>query len=1040
MTDALDLRSRLERLSPLQRERIAAQLGLPIPRRLVAFVVMRNDESFDDAKREALADRLPSAMIPGSVLTVDDLPRLPNGKVDMDALHTLADAAASTPASPSFEQISATQRALLSIWRDVLAFDEIGIHDNYFEIGGDSISTIHILSRARNEGLDFQPQDIVDHPTVSALAAVIDNSRAQAPAEGEPATAVNESSGSTAPGRYPLGAVQKALLLQTGDGAGPDVGFVQVGCRIEGDLDPGHVQSAWDTVFERHETLRASIAVDDGAMENQIVVHNGAAPKVQWIDLRSSPDKEQHRRLKAHHEHDRIDGLDLSIAPVARLAIFCLADRDYRLLWTCHHALLDGWSAWIVLREWAQIYQAQLEGRPNLLPPAASLQKFHEYVSSRDPEAEARFWTEQLRGLTTPTPVTKRPSLTTGEAYGVESVQLDSATTAKLDTLARQCRATPGALVSAAWALVIAKHASRRDVVLGTVVSGRPADLPGADSLVGMFINALPLRLELNPNASVRDTLALAHRAQQGLLGFQHSSLIDIQYRFSRVPGRHRLFDSLVVFQNFGRHAPEHGDAIRLSAFESGVNSTYPLTLSVEPSASAWQLDLAYGSQVLSSAEAKQWLDDFVDCLTGLPSAIDDPLHTIVPSLPAEDTTRFELTDSPARNSKLVAPRDDIEKKLVSIWTRELGVERISVDDNFFELGGQSLTAIRIFTEIERELECRVPIAALAHSPTIASIGDQIREQLSGRAPKVMFIPLSDRGTKPPVVLMPGVGGEALFWQHLDDWDHDRPVYTMGITSSEMPWSATATLPDIADFYAQAIAERLNGASAVHFVGYSFGGLLAFAVAERLRVAQHRVGTVVIIDTALERLPAPATVPLREQLPRFARNLARWMREEAEARDQQKWKDRLRRVWNTGRAKLGRTSRGPHNPLEGIYRAEDLPDQHLGRINDELRAADDYLPTPQPGRLVLLRARRQPLLQSRPWDFGWSQVVTGQVEVIEVPGNHENIVQPPHGREIARHLQRTLNQGDRYSERSVDHGPARNGTNTRPGEVRGTIS
>ena len=820
---------------------------------------------------------------------------------------------------------------------------------------------------------------------------------------------------------FPVSPMQEALLHAAGHDT-EDIGFVQAQCRLEGRLNEALFRHAWELVFDRHEALRMSIQQSKKLAKTLLVVHKTAIPSTEITDLRDRSTTEQARQIENYCARDRRQGLRLDRAPVGRIALFKLGDATHQLIWSCHHALLDGWSSWIVVDEWLKTYAALSRGASVDLPVVPPLKRFFEASREVDADDEAAFWSDKLEGFTTPTHLSALPSYRATEPrYQRVETTVEPTTLDALRTLARACRVTTGAIVSAAWALLLRQHTGSNDTLFGTVVSGRPADLAGADRMVGMFVNTVPFRLTIDPKWSIESLLRITHQQQQDLLAFQRSELVDIQYRFSAVPGRLRMFDSLVVFQNFGSQAPTPTDppAVRLTNYRSVVTSNYPVTLSVEPVRGTWRLSLTYDEARITETTASGWLTDLSDTLSSLAgSAPSLPLEAVAgePStVPDGEADRPRSAPADSEVSDYAAPSTPLESKLVSIWAKELGLRKVGIRDNFFDIGGHSLVALRIFSEIERELGCRLPLAVLSQASTIEALARIAGEQLAGHAPEIMFIPLSTPGTKAPVILMPGAGGEALFWQHLDDWVEDRPVYTLGLTTSEMPWPSSASLEDIARFYADAIARTVDDRP-VHLAGYSFGGLLAFAVARRLEDMSRRVGTVAIVDTALERFSEPPPIDWANVLPQFAMNLQRWMREEARSRDASKWRLRLSRALQHGRAKLG-LGEEPENPLEQFYRAEDLTEEHLARIKVEIRTALEYAPPPRAGRLVLFRAKRQPLLRILPWDLGWSQVVRGPVEVIEVPGNHENVVFPPYSQNLARQLQATLDRVESASQR-----------------------
>ncbi|MEO1227575.1 MAG: phosphopantetheine-binding protein [Myxococcota bacterium] len=202
MTDR-DLEERLRALSADDRARLATRLGLPVPLRLVGFVVLEGGTASE--VQEGLRSHHPEHMVPTLVRAVETLPRLANGKLDVRALEAIADASAERseePTSPA--PLSEVERRLIAIWKEVLGLDELTVNDDFYEVGGDSVSTIHILARARREGLDFDPAALVERPTVAALAQVTRHLEAPEPPDTAPSP--------PASGALDAGSVDEATL------------------------------------------------------------------------------------------------------------------------------------------------------------------------------------------------------------------------------------------------------------------------------------------------------------------------------------------------------------------------------------------------------------------------------------------------------------------------------------------------------------------------------------------------------------------------------------------------------------------------------------------------------------------------------------------------------------------------------------------------------------------------------------------------------------------------------------------------------------
>ncbi|HEX7242744.1 MAG TPA: amino acid adenylation domain-containing protein, partial [Longimicrobiaceae bacterium] len=283
---------------------------------------------------------------------------------------------------------------------------------------------------------------------------------------------------------------------------------------------------------------------------------------------------------------ERARGFDLARPPLMRVALLRVGDREHQLVWTYHHLLLDGWSLSVLFRDVLALYRAYARSETPQLPPPPRYREYVAWLEARDASAAERHWREELRGFaaTTPLPL---PRAGSGEArHEIHVAELPEALSRRLQERSRERGLTVNTLVQGAWALLLARYAGEEDVVFGATVSGRPADLPGAEEMVGLFINTLPVRVPVPPQAEAGAWLARLQERQARAREHEHASLVQVR-RWSGMPPGEALFESLVVFENFPveRTAAEGAEALRVR-LSLGVGQTnYPLTLAVTPGA-----------------------------------------------------------------------------------------------------------------------------------------------------------------------------------------------------------------------------------------------------------------------------------------------------------------------------------------------------------------------------------------------------------------------------------------------------------------------
>ncbi len=260
-----------------------------------------------------------------------------------------------------------------------------------------------------------------------------------------------------------------------------------------------------------------------------------------------------------------------------------LTDDEHELIWTFHHILLDGWSTPLLLREVLAIHSALGAGREPDLPPAPRYRDYIAWLKRQDLVATEAFWRNSLAGFTSPTPPGfGRPAGSVGGPAAEEQAPVDSKIAAALQALAARHQMTLNSLVLGGWALLLGRYSGEPDVLFGSVVSGRPVDLPGVESMVGLFINTLPVRVAVPAGQRLHPWLREIQKHQIELRQHEHSPLVQIQ-KWSDVPAGTRLFESLFVFENYpvGATGAAGGApaGLRVTDIRSVESTGYPLTL-----------------------------------------------------------------------------------------------------------------------------------------------------------------------------------------------------------------------------------------------------------------------------------------------------------------------------------------------------------------------------------------------------------------------------------------------------------------------------
>ncbi|ARU63628.1 hypothetical protein CBW65_23380 [Tumebacillus avium] len=411
---------------------------------------------------------------------------------------------------------------------------------------------------------------------------------------------------------YELTPLQHGMLFHTLYAPESGVYGVQLNMLLEGRLNIDAFSRAFQKVMERHPILRTAFYWEDLEKPLQVVGKVVELP-LRELDWSAVLQGEQQEKLAAFYEQDRIEPFVFTQAPVMRITMIKLADELHSLTWSFHHLLLDGWSLQMVLQELWQFYEAYQAGVELTLQPARPFRDYLAWLQRQDMEAAERYWRQALAGFAEPTalPLYWGPrEIAAGEApYGALDLNLPHEVHQKLQKVARNFQITLNTLLQGIWALYLSRASGEEDVVFGSTVSGRPGDLPGVDTMAGMLINTLPVRVGVDLSRELGPWLKELQNEQLEARQYDHSPLISVQ-EWSEVPRSLRLFETIFVFENF--HDEEETEAAKRSLniieVSSEQQTSFPLTLVGIP-AKELILRLQYDAQFYDAESVRRMLD-----------------------------------------------------------------------------------------------------------------------------------------------------------------------------------------------------------------------------------------------------------------------------------------------------------------------------------------------------------------------------------------------------------------------------------------------
>ena len=426
----------------------------------------------------------------------------------------------------------------------------------------------------------------------------------------------------------PLSPLQEGLLVQAQLGNDPYLGQIRV--ELAGPCSAERLRDAVEALLRRHPNLRAGFTQSRSGQLVQVIP---AEATVRWSEHDLSGDAEARVQAELVAATERARPFDLAKPPLLRFALLRFSATSARLVITSHHILWDGWSMPILIRELLALYHG------TELPAPPPFRDYLGWLAARDRDESRARWQEALRGVTEPT-------ILAGTGDADEAPSSVSAFVSGVDGAARELGVTPSTLIRLAWALLLGRLTGRDDVLFGVTVSGRPAELPGVERMVGLLINTVPVRFRIDPAESLADAVVRLHDEQAALVDHHYLGLPEI--------GAARLFDTLVVHENYP-HAADPGDGELVVTGYGGDEAThYPVVLVVLPGERT-ELRIKYRPSAFGQAE------QLLARLVRLLDAPNQPVGTIDILAPAERTRIVETWNDTATDVPFVSLSEQVE-------------------------------------------------------------------------------------------------------------------------------------------------------------------------------------------------------------------------------------------------------------------------------------------------------------------------------------------------------------------------------------------
>jgi thioesterase domain-containing protein len=874
---------------------------------------------------------------------------------------------------------SALEELVAGIWAEVLGCERVGLHDDFFALGGYSLLAIRLLARLRAAtGVDLPLRALFASSTVAALAAEVERSL-RAPGAAplppiEPAAAGPEA---------PAAAAQERLWYFHQLDRSGSVLNVPHPLRLSGPLRPAALARSLSEIARRHPPLRTTFSNSPQGLRQRIAPP--ADLPLPLTDLSGLPPTHREEEARRATEAEAREPFDLATGPLWRTRLLRLEKEEHRLLLTFHHIIVDGWSIDLLERELSVLYPAFALALPSPLPePVLQYADFAVWqrreLTGERLAPQLAYWRRQLAGvppvldLPTDQPRPPRPAFRGAALY----LTLPRELAAQVRELGHREGSTLFMTAFAAFAALLGRYTGRTDVVLGTPAANRHT--PGTEGLFGFFVGILPLRLDLSGDPTFRELL---RRAREAALGaYAHPDVpferlveeLDLARDKSRAP----LVQVMLSVRNGS------GEPLRFADLEAepvevhSATSQLDFTLGVVDVPQGLTLAAEYSTELFAGATVERLLEH-LSLLLG--AAVADP-GTRLSALPAEIGPQPAAVPQPVATSSKLSP------------SAERGGDR-----------GARLAArrARLSAEeralLEQRLRARGP---RAEAPPAAAAS---------------LVAIQPAGHRPPFFCVHPAGGDVLCFQalsrHLGPVQPFHGLQSRGLGPGEAPCDS---LEEMAARYRAEITAVSAGP--YHLGGWSLGGAVAFELARQFAAEGREVALLAIIDSTPGPWPRPAGGADAGDESGEDGDDAPWLLEIA---------NYLERLWGLDLGLTAEVLRGlspeaqalrllaglQHTPFGAKAGPESLR-RLLAVFKTNVRAFRRYRPGPYPGPITLFRPA---LANGGPEDpaaadptLGWGALSPRPVKIETVPGDHISALAEPHVRSLAVRLRACMDQ------------------------------
>ncbi len=611
---------------------VIAREDIPDNKHLVAYLVAREHTAPTTTElREFLLKQMPDYMVPSAFVMLERLPLTPHGKVDRKALPA-PDANRLESGTQFVAPQTQIEMALAKIWRELLGIERIGIHENFFVLGGHSLTAVRMFFRIRELlNIELPALTISQFPTIAELGQVVGDAGKIASADFRPGPLRRPRTGVSPSGRYPASFNQQQLWFIDQLASGRSVYNLPFMLRLRGRLDREALRRSLNHLVGRHEVLRTRFVGVNGVPMQ--VVAPELAIELPLEDLQTFSEAEREAGTQRLMLEEAGRSFDLSQLPLVRARLLCLGNENHVLLVTVHHIVFDGWSVDVLLRELAAGYAAFHAGRTPNLPELpiqyadyAVWQRAH--LTKERVEEHLKYWREKLAGvpMMLELPADRPPAAIQHNQGAEQRFKLSTETTRKLHALAQQQEGTLFMVFLAAFQVLLHRYSRQEQILVGVPFAGRTSS--DVEGLIGFFVNALPVKGDFAGNPRFEDFLRQVRDAIWEVQRHQELPFEEIvrEVQPTRKANRNSIFQVCAVHELL---PPEPGFQPELSVEFKELTpqeAMFDLTFAVTERRDRLDFAIRYNTSLFDAATVTRLIESFQSLCEGV---VANPRQTV---------------------------------------------------------------------------------------------------------------------------------------------------------------------------------------------------------------------------------------------------------------------------------------------------------------------------------------------------------------------------------------------------------------------------